>query len=131
MKSTRLALLIALCPVTLWAEPVYLQCQVKDAKSTNPFSVMLDEASGKVTHTAHNGSVFNAVGFFAANSIAYQEIAISKGIKLTLRYEIDRMNLTAKQIVIIEAANPKYAIPKDITTMDGSCSVVKVAGRKI
>jgi hypothetical protein len=116
-----------------FAESTYLDCQVASKTEQKKFSVRLDEASGKVTHTSEDGSAFNAEGFFAANSISYQRISLSGDLKITFRYEIDRSNLKIKEVFEVAAVNPKIAaqVPAKILTMDGSCSVVKVGARKI
>lgn len=132
-RTSAVLTLCVLYPGALMAEPIYLDCQVSEGANQNKFSVKLDEASGKVTHTSKDGSAFNAEGFFAANSISYQKITAQGGIRLTIRYEIDRSSLVANQIVIIEAVDPRVAaaVPAETSTMSGSCTVVRVSGRKI
>ena len=129
MKS-RFALLLVLCPVVLWAEPVYLDCRVTNPDGSEPhiFSVKLDEASGQITHTSYSSrtgqesEVFNSKGFFTANTISYQET--NSVVKfMTFQYEIDRTTLAAKQTVFISS--------KATTPREGFCSIAKVAGRKI
>lgn len=93
----------------------------------------MDESSGNITHTRENGSAFNADGFFAANSITYQQIDVVSSIKITFRYEIDRKNLKATEAFVAEPVDPTYAaqIPAKTMTMSGGCDLVRVSGRKI
>ena len=131
-RSQTLLLLTALCPFVVLAEPTYLDCQLsKGANEKSKFSLKLDEASGKVTHTSYDGSAFNADGFFAANTISYQQIIVENGIKLTKRYEIDRTTLKFNSVWVLEPVDPGIAWDKKPTTLEGNCSVVKVSGRKI
>ena len=74
-----------LSPVLAHAEPVYLDCKVSSGTEQKKFAVKLDEDSGKITHTRENGSAFNSEGFFAANTITYQDIDIMSGIKITFK----------------------------------------------
>ena len=74
--------LILTYPAITLAAPIYLTCEIETASKTevgaqfdeltgtkNEFSVKLDEASGKVTHTSNGKSLsgskqFNSEGFF-------------------------------------------------------------------
>ena len=125
--NLRFALLLALCPVALWAEPVYLDCRVSGEK---PFSVKLDEASGKVTHTASSYYAFNVDGFFTAHSIAYQQVTkIGDSMRSVVRYEIDRTTLAAKQIVMLQGVI--RGTEQKPSVSNGECHIAKVTGRKI
>jgi len=112
---------------------VYLDCKVAGDAEEKKFSVTLDESTTQVTHTGEKGGAFNTKGFFTANTISYQNVTISGGIKLTFQYEVNRTNLGIIEMFVIEPADPKYAdkIPPKRTTMMGACTVVKVSGRKI
>lgn len=127
------ACLVFLSPVFAHAEPVYLDCKVSSDKEQKKFSVNLDEDSGKITHTRENGSAFNTEGFFAANTITYQDISIMSGIKITYKYEIGRNDLGVLEVFVVEPSNPEYAmkIPSKTIIMNGACSLVEVEKRKI
>ena len=133
MIRTKFVFLVLLSPVLAHAEPVYLDCKVSSDKEQKKFSVKLDEISGKITHTREDGSAFNTEGFFAANTITYQNISITSGIKITYKYEIDRTDLSVGQVFVVEPSNPEYAmeIPAETTKMNGACRLVEVKKRKI
>ena len=57
-----------------WAEPVYLECPSGEKRE---FSVKLDESNGKITHTNKDGDVFNAEGYFSANTVTYKLIRVN------------------------------------------------------
>ena len=42
-----------------YAKPIYIDCSASSENSKESFSVKLDESTGKITHTAENGSAFN------------------------------------------------------------------------
>ncbi len=130
-KTAILLSILVAFPGVSFAEPIYLDCQVASKTEQKKFAVKLDEASGKITHTYEKGDAFNAEGFFSANSISYQNIILTSGLKITFRYEIDRTNLKAKQFFEVASADPKIDVPAQTSTMDGICSVVKVGSRKI
>ena len=115
------------------AAPVYLDCGLADGEKGVKFSVKLDEASGKITQTWADGAAFNAEGFFAANTISYQEIMIAQDIKITMRYEINRNTLAVNRQSNIEALNPEYAslIPPSSEAIKGTCAIVNIGDRKI
>jgi len=120
-------------PFVALAEPVYLNCVFSKDGESKTFSVALDEANRKVTHTGPEGSGFNADGFFAATTITYQRISTVGPATLTVRYDIDRTTLEVSEVVILEAIDPRVAakVPVDPITSHGSCTIVSVPERKI
>ncbi|MBI5450272.1 MAG: hypothetical protein HY940_02850 [Gammaproteobacteria bacterium] len=68
MKKFAIVLASIVTPALVYAEPVYLDCYTESQREKEIFSVKLDEDSGKITHTAENGSAFNAEGFFSATT---------------------------------------------------------------
>lgn len=133
MKIKLCMLLVFFFASSLQAKPVYLKCDVSGETSATTFNVKIDEDTGKITHTAHNGSAFNAVGFFSANKISYQNLTISGAIKMTLLYEIDRTNLNASQTFSLEPTDPSLASKETVatSTMSGKCEIEEIATRKI
>ncbi len=116
-----------------YAKPIYLDCILLYKSDRTPFSVKLDEASGKITHTKDDGSAFNTEGFFASNTISYQYATFSNdnAISRTFKYEIDRTSLKVKRDFVLESVQ----FPDDISPSgfesEGFCRVVEVADRKI
>lgn len=116
------------------AAPAYLDCTVAGDSEQKKFSVKLDESSGQITHTSEKGGAFNAKGFFAAKTISYQNVSIMGGsLKVTFQYTIDRTTLKVREAFIAEPTDPRLLekVPAETRTMEGSCSVVSVSGRKI
>lgn len=133
LRVTGLLSLLLMFSSFAFAESTYLDCQVSSKTEKKKFSLRFDESSGKVTHTGENGNAFNAEGFFAANSISYQNISLIGSIKVTFRYEINRTNLTVTEVFVAEPADSKYTkeVPGSTSTMSGSCGIVKPSARKI
>lgn len=115
------------------AAPAYLDCHVSTKAEHKYFSVKLDESSGKITHTWSDGGAFNAEGFFAAETISYQQISILGGVKITMKYQIDRSTLDAKEESTVESADRQYAseVPPSTEILKGKCKLVEVTKRKI
>lgn len=116
------------------AEPTYLQCKTTESNgNVVPFSVKLDEDSGKITQTYENGSSFNAEGFFSINTISYQTITRDSSFKTIDRFEIDRKNLNVVNVWTMESINPRYSgmIETQRIENKGSCEVVQIKDRKI
>lgn len=112
-------------PMLAHAEAAYLDCELQgDRGDSLKFQVKVDEASGKVTHTQDNGMAFNTEGFFAPNAISYQKIDLVAGLKMTLRYEINRTTLAITRTMAIGTGQPGPG-----TT--GKCELARVADRKI
>lgn len=132
MRKFLITALLGLAFSPAGAAPVYLDCKLEDAKEPRVFSVKLDEASTKVTHTNADGSGFNADGFFAADKVSWQRISVVQRIKVTHLYEVNRSTLAASEtfsLAPIEAQFAHLAQAPTITT--GSCSVVEApADRK-
>lgn len=121
---------ILICSVA-FAEPVYLDCTIGSGKETRHFSVKLDEATGKITHTNKNGSAYNSEGFFSANEITYQKIIITSGIKVTDQYRINRTDLSVKFNFTVETTEYRNKIPAKTLGKTGSCKIITVKKRKI
>jgi len=117
------------------AEPVYLNCLVKsDRGEEKRFSVTLDDASGKITHSSPTGSAFNTEGFFSANTITYQNDAGAGSTLIMLfKYQIDRTNLSATEELLLQPRDPEMArkLRSKSTIMAGKCEIEEVKDRKI
>ena len=115
------------------AEPINLDCISTATPPTFEFSVSLDEATRKVTHSSKAGAAFNADGFFSANEISYQEVTVVSGMRLSSQYVINRTDLTIKAIFHAEPADPLYV--KRATTVheehEGICTIVTKKDQKI
>lgn len=112
-------------PVVASAESAYLDCEMQgDRGDYFKFQIKVDEGSGKITHTQENGLAFNAEGFFASNTISYQKIDLVGGLKITLRYEINRSTLVVTRSMIIGSGH-------DGSPMTGKCELTRVSDRKI
>ena len=91
--------MIVLSSNVCYAEAVYLECVIEPKnKAPIPFSVKIDEASGKITHTRKDKSAFNTEGFFSPNEISYKHIDrnLYLNTESTEQFTIDRSNLTVK-----------------------------------
>ena len=63
MKKSKFALFVeSLLPSIVFAETVYLECDLDQDDNKPPLEISLDEASGNITHNYSTGS-FNAKGF--------------------------------------------------------------------
>lgn len=132
MNRHALFLLALVVPAATLAAPAYLQCSIDADGEKKVFSVKVDEASGKITHTRANGSAFNADGFFSANKISYQQIEPGE-LVVTFAYEIDRGSLAVTETFRIEAADPRYAakMKPSVSTHTGTCKIEQIKKRKI
>jgi hypothetical protein len=112
--------------------PAYLDCNILKDEKPYLFSVMVDESTGKVTHTDAAES-FNTEGFYSPNSIAYQRVQIGGGVLITYAYAINRENLSINQTLTMKPANPAYIekIPAKTFTSNGTCDIAKPIKRKI
>lgn len=99
---------------TAFAEPIYLDCMESKGADKEEFSVRLNEESEKITHEYANGTYYKTEGTFSANSISY--------VTNYHRYHIDRTTLVYKRFPLENSGT---------LIIEGSCSVVKVAKRKI
>jgi len=154
MKIITMSLAKAFCvgllviPSFAWGSPVYLKCEAITYMtdntgdtldfilgSTQKFSVRLDESSGDITHTSHGPTLsgdteFNAEGFFAATTIAYQiRTRIDEWMIVVEKYVIDRSDLSVTLEVITEAQ--KYDRSLENIKKRGSCEIVKTKKNKI
>lgn len=133
-------------PATLLAAPIYLRCEIETVEkndlgaemdkltgSKNEFSVKLDEASGKVTHTSNGKTLtssnqFNSEGFFSASTISYQnKYRIDSDSTVTDIYEIDRSNLNVTMTSKVRVPG----IEIKVLGKTGSCKIEKVKQNKI
>ena len=108
-----------------WAEPVYLECQSGEKRE---FSVKLDEGNGKITHTNKDGDVFNAEGYFSANTVTYKLIRVNPTGKTVNTFSIDRTSLAFVSEMRVDFSGIK-AEPVVIPS-DGVCSIRQVKNRK-
>ena len=127
--------LLIFLPVIALCEPVYLDCHIpkSDQFEEHSFSVKLDEATNKITHTRESGEAFNTEGFFTANVIKYQRIN-DFGPVITEVYEIDRSDITIKKTLIVDmtADMPdEFKKPPNISVGDGTCKIAIVKDKKI
>jgi len=114
-----------------FAKPAYIECVVSSESEKQPFSVKIDDDSGKVTHSQPGGFAFNADGFFSVDKITYQKIDLFDGIKMVRVFNIDRTDLSATYTSEISSTEFPDKLPSQIITMTGSCNLVEVKQRKI
>src|SRR5262245_9272357 len=119
--------MIVLSSSVCYAEAVYLECVMDleaNAVSKSPitFSVKVDEASGKITHTRKDKSAFNAEGFFSPNEISYKYVDRGRYTELTAQFTIDRSNLTVRSTftVIMDRERPNPITGEN----KGTCNIV-------
>jgi len=113
-----------------FAKPIYLECDVHSYEKQQIFTVKVDEDSGKVTHSQPDGFAFNADGFFSADKITYQKIEVNSGIKITLRIEISRTDLSATYVTDLVSIQFPNQISNSGTPMVGACKIDEVTERK-
>ncbi len=132
-----LFLIVALFfPALAFAEPIYLACEVcseSNESDQKKFEIKLDEDSGKITHSRGKGSAFNAEGFFAIDTISYQDISNMGNVRITYQYKIDRNSLEVTETFIVGPSDPKFLleIPPKTIIKKGSCHIIEVKKRKI
>ncbi len=132
MKAYRLCLSALLFSDIVYADPACLDC-VLNGSEIKKFRIMFDESEGNITHTWEGGGAFNAKGFFAANSISYQNIIVSS-VTATFAYEINRTTLGMVQTFSVKATDPKIAAQMPVgspSTSTGNCNIASTTGRKI
>ena len=131
MQVQYASLALLLVTASASATPVYLSCSVSSATETQRFSVSVDEATNKITHTGEKGSAFNADGFFSVNEISYKNVNCASGICVTNQYTINRINLAVTHLFRAEAVRKSLGLaPKDILSQ-GACEIVPAPERKI
>ena len=126
--------LALLAPITAIAAPVFLDCEITNEEGEKKvFSVSLDADNGKVTHTHDNGGAFKTEGFFATNTITYQKIDLTKSLRVTLKYEINRTDLSVIESFTLAARNKEILKiqPPTTTLSTGTCKISEVTERKI
>lgn len=141
MKQVLAALLLLPCVAV--AAPAHLECVTKadhpqpGAAATFEFSVTVDDANNSVTHTTSAGEIFKAEGFFSVNKIAYQYVELSTAFRTTVRYQIDRNDLSVARTFSseltpegMESLRDWNAAESAITTR-GQCRLQAVGKRKI
>lgn len=132
MKNIFIHLLGMFASLSCYAEPIYLACNIPSDSGTKIFEVRLDEDTGSITHSRDNGSAFNTEGFFAANSITYQNISRSGGlVVITFVYEIDRTDLSIKETFTVAPADPTSTVSSSTSELTGSCEIKEVSRRQI
>lgn len=99
---------------TAFAEPIYLECMGSKGAEKEEFFVRLNEESEKIRHDYNDGLYDYAEGIFSANNIIYRVTYY--------RYHINRTTLVFKKFPLENSG---------ALILEGSCSVVKVANRKI
>lgn len=132
MRKKITAVAILCCSAQAYAAPVFLDCRFLDGETIHTFSVTLDEATNKITHTREGGSAFNAEGFFAASTITYQTISVGD-LTTTNKYEINRSSLALTYIFNVEVTDPvrRLQLPGSTLTYSGSCDIAETPERKI
>jgi hypothetical protein len=126
--------MIVLSSNVCYAEAVYLECVIEPKanavnKSPMTFSVKIDEASGKITHTRKDKSAFNTEGFFSPNEIYYKHIDRDPYTESTEQFTIDRSNLTVRSTLVVIVDRKK---PDPITIENkGKCDIVPLTKKKI
>ena len=134
MKSIKfvLALVLIFLPAFAYAEQVYLDCTVLDFDNDSNirFSVIMDESSGKITHTERKGQAYNIEGFFAPNKVSYQtkEHVREFNAYIMYRFDINRSTLEVKRY-----SGTTYGRPGTDTFLPaggGECETLNVKDRK-
>jgi len=113
-----LLLVIALGALSLpkigWAESIYIKChEIKGEHGFEPFSVKIDEASEKITHTDSDGSAFKTTAFFSEDEISYKHITDEQS---SGTYVINRSNLKV---------HIAYTFPGLLIKRVGQCGIIK------
>lgn len=138
--------LILISPAFTSATPIYLNCVIETVARSqigeefdnvtgrkSEFSVKLDEASGKVTHTSNGKTLtglkqFNSEGFFSASSISYQnKFKVDRDSVVTEIYEIDRSSLNVSMTSKVRISG----LELNALSKTGTCQIEKTKGNKI
>lgn len=132
MKRFIFAMVSSLAITNAWASPVYLKCSVASKDEKQTFTVALDEANRKITHTHENGAAFNAEGFFSVDKVTYKTVDLIESITITRQYEIDRTTLSVMNSLLAEPTddNLKGHVTPVAELYRGKCMVVKAPKRK-
>ena len=125
MKKGTVLTIALINPLVVCAESVYLDCSVSSKDEVKKFAVEFDEGTQKVNHIRARGEDFHAEGVFSASTISYeQNLDKLENVKIAIRYEIDRTDLSAREVIVVEPSNPEYLslIPASKMTNEGTCS---------
>ncbi len=124
------ALLVVALTVTMMgvanAEVLKLKCHEDTNGRAFDYSVKIDEASGDIAHKA-NKRVFNVIGIFYADSIAYSINQDLNWGSIDTNVEIDRETLAATRTMVTKRNNLE---PKSLAPRNGQCEVVKPPVKK-
>jgi hypothetical protein len=131
VKNVIAAALLFLISCAVNAKPVYLACYAGEGKERHDFTVKIDEATGKISHTSKNGAGFNAEGHFSPNEITYQQTTVVSGTEVTVQFRIDRMNLSVKRIFSARSMESPAQVNSPPIETTGTCAIVEVKNRKI
>lgn len=115
---------------SVFAKPVYLECEVIAEKEKQNFTVKVDEDSGKVTHTFSGGYAFKEEAFFTPNKISYSKTTTNYGIRIIRTFDISRINLNVTQTSQISSTEFPDKIPAETLVSSGKCNLVDIEGRK-
>lgn len=126
------AITLLLAITNAWPSPVYLKCAVKSKVDNQTFTVALDEANRKITHTHENGAAFNSEGFFSANKVTYKTVDLIGNMTITRQYEIDRTTLSVISSLLAEPTDDSLkGLVTPVTVLyRGKCMVVTAPKRK-
>ena len=135
MKFLCLIVATAFCCTTAWSDPIYLDCKLPRDRGDFRVQLMIDEASGRISHTQDNGFAFNTEGFFTANTITYQKVDVIGGaLKIVLVHQINRSTLEYSRVMQAELYDPKAPAASESAedkAERGRCEVVTTTKRQI
>jgi hypothetical protein len=124
MKKLAIAVAIICAPLSGYAAPVHLSCNISSKDKPEVLSVILDESSDKVTYSDGNGREFKTDGIFLADRISFEYVLQGySGIGWVHSYNIDRTNLEMSVNVLASSQLVEHK--------SGSCKIVKAKKRKI
>ena len=129
MKRLATTIILVMMSSSVYAKPVYLQCNLSSGTEASKFTVKLDEDTGKATHTYSNGTAYNAIGFYSPTTISYKVIHDLGVATLSITYEIDRTTLKFTATDVTTMSN-SYK-PMDTEVKKGSCDILNIKDRKI
>ena len=140
MKNTMaLAVAIFLAPVVLFADTVYLECEVEIVErtemadtiegllgDTSVFTVSLHEGAGSVSHvytTASNFKDFRESGVFSPSSVAYsRSLRLDRRMSIQQDFTIDRSDLRIQVTAVVDTGG----FPLGGYVQRGECEILDV-----
>lgn len=115
---------------SVFAKPVYLECEIKADKEKQNFTVKVDEDLGKVTHTFSGGYAFKSEAFFTPNKISYSKTSTNYGVRIIRNFDISRVNLNVTQTSQISSTEFPDKVPVETLISKGECNLIDIEGRK-